>query len=257
MRDQKAREREEWLAGDYVATMKGGLARYGGVWRQRMNRQVTARQVQLRTARRGALTPDDLQALEAERCRQEAWWLAQLNGLRKGWMVGRREQVDFSTLMPSRAALPAFNPPPLAAGPAPALVPIAPNGSGTPVTAETRRFLAELRLGAGSSFSAGNYAGHGGGTFRNRGYSLDLFLNAQLDDRGFYPRAAAVTFLGQVAVAARAAGLRWRVLYNDFAVAAEVNRRTGVRNVVFMGDSSGGLNWHGPLVLHFHLDLAP
>lgn len=70
-------------------------------------------------------------------------------------------------------------------------------------------------------FNAGNYADHGGGKFRNRGYSLDLFLNAQLDDRGFYPRADAVVFLGQVGAAAKATGLGSRVLYNDFAVAAK------------------------------------
>jgi flagellum-specific peptidoglycan hydrolase FlgJ len=256
-RHQKAREREEWLAGDYTATMKAGLTRYGGAWRQRVSKQVAAKHARLRTARRGALTRDDLRELEAERCRQEAWWRAQLSGLRKGWMVGRREQVDFSTLMPSLPYLPAFNPPAVPPGGAPALEPIAPYGSGTPVAAPTRRFLAELRRLAGSSFSAGNYSGHGGGSFLNRGYSVDLFLNAQLDDRGFYPRAAAVAFLGQVSTAAKATGLRWRILYNDFAVAAEVNRRTGMRNVFFTGDSSKALNWHGPLVLHFHLDLAP
>ncbi|MDQ1744785.1 MAG: hypothetical protein QOE23_3124 [Pseudonocardiales bacterium] len=253
-----AARREAELADDYASTMKAAMSRYGAGWRRSMQGRVARRRNELQRARRGGqLTAQDRVALEAVRCGQETWWLTQLNILRRGWMVGRREQLDFQTLMPKVGSLGTFVPPSLPAGTAPSLTAIAPLGTGTPITAQTRDFLAELRRIAGSSFEASNYAGHGGGAFLNRGYSLDLFLPGPLDDRGFYPPDKAVAFLGQVAAAARAVNLRWRVLYNDFRVAAEVNGRTGVRHVHFIGESRKGLNWHGPLILHFHLDLAP
>ncbi len=253
-----AARREAELADDYASTMKAAMSRYGAGWRRSMQGRIARRRNELQRARRGGqLTAQDRVALEAVRCGQETWWLTRLNVLRRGWMVGRREQLDFQTLMPKVGSLGTFVPPPLPAGTAPALTAIAPLGTGTPITAQTRDFLAELRRIAGSSFEASNYAGHGGGAFLNRGYSLDLFLPGPLDDRGFYSPDKAVAFLGQVAAAARAVNLRWRVLYNDFRVAAEVNGRTGVRHVHFIGESRKGLNWHGPLILHFHLDLAP
>ncbi len=59
----------------------------------------------------------------------------------------------------------------------------------------------------------------------------------------------------------------WRVLYNDFSVAEEINREMGRKHAVFMGKVRQeakprrimGINWHGltPLLLHFHLDLSP
>ncbi|HXI22762.1 MAG TPA: hypothetical protein VNG71_02725, partial [Pyrinomonadaceae bacterium] len=76
--------------------------------------------------------------------------------------------------------------------------------------------------------------------------------------RGFWKHEAAVRFLLHLNDAAAAVGARWRVLYNDFGVAEEVNHATGTRNVGFMGNLMGGnLNWHGPapMVLHFHLDI--
>ncbi|HRA69172.1 MAG TPA: hypothetical protein PL187_24305, partial [Caldilinea sp.] len=107
-------------------------------------------------------------------------------------------------------------------------------------------------------FTAGNYAGHGGGSWAGKGFSTDLFLKAPRDPRGFWEHATAVDFLLALDATAKALGARWRVLYNDFGVAQEVNRATGSRNVEFVGSSGGGkLNWHGPapLILHFHLDL--
>jgi hypothetical protein len=68
-----------------------------------------------------------------------------------------------------------------------------------------------------------------------------------------------VKFLLQIDKTAVPLKARWRVLYNDFRVANEVNTTTGARNVGFVGeiDKGGSLNWHGPegLKLHFHLDL--
>ena len=68
-------------------------------------------------------------------------------------------------------------------------------------------------------------------------------------------------FLLAIDAAARAAGVQWRALYNDYAVAAAVNRHLDRKHVIFIGQIRRGrrlgLNWHGPLLLHFHLDIAP
>ena len=84
-----------------------------------------------------------------------------------------------------------------------------------------------------------------------------MYIPARKDSRGFWDRSAAISFLMNLDKTANSFGARWRVLYNDFSVAKAVNEATGARNVEFMGDSSGNLNWHGPdpLILHFHLDL--
>src|SRR5262249_7075249 len=110
-----------------------------------------------------------------------------------------------------------------------------------------------------------NYRGHGGGAFLDRGYSLDLFLPGR-DARGFYKRDDAIRLVRAIAAAARAANANWRIIYNDFFVAAAINREFPRTHVVFVGGVRrdrakrvNGLNWHGPdpLILHFHLDLAP
>jgi hypothetical protein len=252
-----ATEKLDKLASDYAGTLTAGLVRYGSGWKNAANAAVVKRTKELRTNRRGELTADDLAALEQTRCQQEEWLAKKMDWLRSMWMVGKREEVDFQTLMPTTLrALPNFLPPPLPAGTKPTLVAIEPEGSGTGVTPETKAFLIELRRRT-KGFDAGNYPRHGSFGFVDRGYSVDLFLRNSLDNRGFYPRDAAAQFLLTVAEAARAVGLRWRVLYNDYAVAAHVNRTVGARQVVFVGNPGKNLVWHGPLVLHFHVDLAP
>ena len=245
------------LAKDYAATLTAGLVRYGPGWKKKAQGAITKQEKELRRRNRGQLSADELAILEKERCRQEVWLAGRMDWLRTGWMVGRREEVDFQTLMPaSIPALPHFLPPPLAAGTTPTLVPIEPEGTGTPITPEAKRFLVELRRRT-SGFDASNYRRHGSRGFVDRGLSVDLMLRDRLDSRGFYPRDKAAAFLLTVDAAARAAGLRWRVLYNDFAVAAHINRLTRARHVLFIGQPGGNLNWHGPLILHFHIDLAP
>jgi hypothetical protein len=94
---------------------------------------------------------------------------------------------------------------------------------------------------------------HGSLGFEGRGFSIDLWLhNSPKDARGFWRREDAVDFLRAVHQAARAVGAEWRVIYNDYSVARIINQETGARHVVILG-------FHGPhpLVLHFHLDLAP
>ena len=47
----------------------------------------------------------------------------------------------------------------------------------------------------------------------------------------------------------------------DFSLAEEINRTLGFRCIGFQDslDKGGQINWHGPgpLILHFHLDIAP
>jgi hypothetical protein len=128
------------------------------------------------------------------------------------------------------------------------------------VAPELKDFLLELEK-LEPNFKAGNYGGHGGGPWRGAGFSVDLYLSGSKsahDDRGFWQHDAAVEFLLHLNETATAVGARWRVLYNDFSVAEEINHSTGNRNVTFVGNLMGGaLNWHGPapMVLHFHLDI--
>ncbi|WP_210481595.1 peptidoglycan-binding domain-containing protein [Naasia sp. SYSU D00948] len=175
-----------------------------------------------------------------------------------GWMSGRREEVDFETLGAGGRYHPidTFLPPPGAdrLEPLERAKPTVP-----PVQPLVNRLLRELWT-RWPSTSAGNYAGHGGGKFKNRGFSIDLTIGGGLDDRGFYHRHNAVGMLLALDAAASAVGATWRALYNDYAVAAAINRHTGLRQVVFIGQTrpdGANLNWHGPLVLHFHLDIAP
>jgi hypothetical protein len=132
------------------------------------------------------------------------------------------------------------------------------------IAPELGTFLTELErvLAAANppqAYNADNYAGHGLGAWADKHFSIDLTLpQAGLDSRGFYRHAKAVSFLLNLNKVAVSMGATWRVLYNDFSVAQEVNAATGTRNVEFVGESpSKGLNWHGPdpLILHFHLDI--
>jgi hypothetical protein len=109
-------------------------------------------------------------------------------------------------------------------------------------------------------FQAENYSPHGLGAWESAGFSVDLKLtDVPRDQRGFWRHNDAVQFLLQMDATAKSLGASWRVLYNDYRVAEEVNAATKTRNVAFTGniDKGGNLNWHGPegLKLHFHLDL--
>jgi hypothetical protein len=127
------------------------------------------------------------------------------------------------------------------------------------VAPELADFLTQLAAVPDTpAFTADNYAGHGLGAWADKGFSTDLRLKGPRHARGFWQHSAAVLFLLSLHATAKKLGARWRVLYNDFGVAQEVNQKTGSRNVEFVGGSGGGkINWHGPdpLILHFHLDL--
>jgi hypothetical protein len=188
------------------------------------------------------------------------WPKRNLNGVARDWMYGRREHMDFVTLGTPGTWLRNFEPPPRPAT-GDTLEPLGDLGEGPPVQPAMARFLRELKRRHGQH-RAGNYAGHGGGSFNGRGLSIDLYLTGTAtDERGFWPREKAVEFLLALDAAAKAVGVRWRALYNDYSVALAVNSATGVRNVAFVGQPRKGprpnLNWHGPLILHFHIDVTP
>jgi hypothetical protein len=269
---------EDELAADYEDTIRGALARMGPGWlrvmqaRLKSERKRIAREKAARPkSQKGEAPPpvksaDEITAeVEAEmvevRCTQEEWGRNQLEGVSFAWAVGRREQVDFRTIPQKAGYLQAFKPAYVAPANDRVEIPTAlqqdKNMPG--VAPEVADFLSRMAVDPGTpDFSASNYSGHGGGPWAGKGFSVDLFLKAARDSRGFWQHSVAVRFLLALDATAKALGARWRVLYNDFGVAQEVNQATGSRNVEFMGDSRGGnLNWHGPdpLILHFHLDL--
>ncbi len=180
----------------------------------------------------------------------------------RAWRVSRRENMGFQRGVPGVQPLGRFEPPAEAVS----LVPsdLVQDSRKSPVAPLVVSFVKELRRRYTRYMKAANYPRHGGGRFLGRGFSLDLYING-LDDRGFYPRDEAIRFLRALHDAATAVGAQWRVIYNDFSVAEVVNRALGRAHVIFVGSAtkSGsrvtGLNWHGPapLILHFHLDLAP
>jgi peptidoglycan hydrolase-like protein with peptidoglycan-binding domain len=184
------------------------------------------------------------------------------DAIRRAWMISREDEMRFQTEL-SGGPLGDFGVPARK-------VELASDASiggsdKAPVAPIMVRFVSELRRRYGARVSVGTYRGHGGGSFKDRGYSLDLFLSGR-DARGFYRRDDALRLLRAVNDTAKAMPAKWRIIYNDFAVADAINRETGRRNVIFVGgtrkDNSKrvtGLNWHGPdpLILHFHLDLAP
>ena len=275
---------ENELATDYDETLKGALGRYGPGWLATMQAALNRRRAKITKEKntkpkvaRGETPPPPKPAaeiaadIEAEmvevRCEQQEWVLDRIERVARGWAVARREQVDFSTI-PQKAAglgnfVPTYDPPPASRVDIPGTAGMA------GVAPELGDFLTRLAADLKGdpkvpSFRAENRAGHGGGKvseprhFAGKGFSVDIYITAPTDQRGFWQPGAAVAFLLQLDATARAFGARWRVLYDDFRVAQAVNEATGVRNVEYMATSGGGkLNWHGPdpLILHFHLDL--
>ncbi len=182
----------------------------------------------------------------------------------RAWMISRQEQMKIQTSSSAGVKpLRNFQPPSVSV----ALVfdtSLIEDSNLAPVAPIVVRFVKELRQAYRGSFHVSTYRGHGGGRFKDRGYSIDLFLQGR-DDRGFYRPEEALRFLRGMNDAARSADTEWRVIYNDFSVADAINQETGRAHVIFVGavrkdaGKVSGLNWHGPhpLILHFHLDLVP
>ena len=134
--------------------------------------------------------------------------------------------------------------------------------SSTKVLRRTAEFVLILSGIYGKPFTASNYDHHGSLGFVDRGRSLDLNLGHK-EESGFFPPAEAIRFALAIDSAARQLGVEWRVLYDDASVDRAVNDYLGVARMSETANVRRGkndevldINWHGPLVTHFHLDLA-
>lgn len=269
---------EDELATDYDETIKGALNRFGSSWLSTMQsvlnrerKRITKEKSAKPKVAKGETPPPAKSAdqiageIEAEmleiRCDQRQWGLDRIEAVAHAWAAGRREQVDFQTIPQKAGFLGKFDPTYDPAAKDLVDIPVdIQQSKGMPgVAPEMNDFLTQLKVDPDTpAFTASTYSGHGGGSWAGKGFSVDLFIRSPTDQRGFWQHSTAVTFLLRLDATAKALGARWRVLYDDFRVAQEVNAATGTRNVEFMGGSGGGnLNWHGPdpLILHFHLDL--
>jgi transposase-like protein len=177
----------------------------------------------------------------------------------RAWQTSREQQMDFATLERSPYLPKTFRPPvdPVRL----VATPLVKYSDKYPVAPLVAAFMQKL-IQLYPQVRADTYVNHGGGAFTGRGFSIDLWLDrSPKDARGFYQPRDAVGLLRAIHQAARTVGAEWRVLYNDYSVARIINQETGARRVGFVGGAfpGGGLNWHGPhpLILHFHLDLAP
>jgi len=175
------------------------------------------------------------------------------------WQISREQQMDFATLERAPYLPKTFRPP---AGQVQLVsTKLVRHSDKYPVAPLVVAFMQKL-IQLYPQVRADTYGNHGGGAFTGRGFSIDLWLDhSPKDARGFYQPRDATALLRAVHQAARAVGAEWRALYNDYSVARVINQETGARRVRFIGGAfpGGGLNWHGPhpLILHFHLDLAP
>ncbi len=131
-----------------------------------------------------------------------------------------------------------------------------PTGGPEPITDEsvvsgsTQQKVAPCVIAAARAMKAmggvnfGTYIGHSWGP-----YSLDAFVQGGVDSNGFYSREKVLKVLGNIEAASKSKGFKYRVLYDDFDVAVEFNRKVGARKIP-------GFVWnHGPQVLHLHLDI--
>ncbi len=278
--DEVAAEYEQWYVTDYAWTLQGALKRYGPEWRANARGKLDAALKRITTEKNAkpkvpkgqapppAKTAEQINAeiekeMVTERRQREEALLNVLEEVSFAWAVGRREQADFLTI-PQKVAYQKNFAPTYEAAKAdwveiPPEVKVKSKEKQPGIAVELADFLKRLAADpATPRFQAGNYGNHGVGAWEGKGFSVDLYLQASRDKRGFYDPAQSVDFLLSIDRTAKALGARWQVVYNDFGVAQKVNSATGLFNVVFQGSLHKGLlNWHGPepLILHFHLDL--
>jgi hypothetical protein len=111
-------------------------------------------------------------------------------------------------------------------------------------------FLERLRA-RNAQFSAGTYPGHSWGEF-----SVDVFLTAGEDKRGFYRVDPTETFFDDLNDTALEVGrygtFQWRAVYNDDRIIATVGAEYGRRRI-----SKAPHHGPSPDKLHIHLDVRP
>src|SRR5258708_5738199 len=122
-----------------------------------------------------------------------------------------------------------------------------------------------FRAGTYSINVEGDHASQG---FQGRFRSLDMYPNGGaareqtgVGEAGVFGQPIAFGFAVAVDPAVGGKGAV-QILYNDFAAARAVHqdphngRVFNVDNVVADKGGAANLNWHGPLVTHFHVDFA-
>jgi len=258
------------LQADFDLTLARVLAELGPIWlaqsrsrlkRKRKNLEGRARR------RKGEARPDPalVEAAMAEERLEEAFVLSRhIADAKRAWVTAKRSEPAFrgggATKRP-RGQQPLA---PQREVPAEERVPISeaapPEQAG--VAPELRGFL-DLVTAKFPGFSAANYEGHGGGSFKGAGFSADVTLTrSKVGEQGFYDPTDVAAFLLALDQLAADNGVSWRALYND----AEVKRLLGGKAkhgyVQFMGQPNLGskemLNYHGPapLKLHLHIDFS-
>jgi hypothetical protein len=124
-------------------------------------------------------------------------------------------------------------------------------------------FMKALRKVYRPQVLAGNYADHEkhsmsiGDKDSLGKNSFDIFLNAKINEEGFYDRKEAVDFFLAMERASKASRIAWVAYYNDFPVAEEANKKIGKLRVQFSGTGAGGSIHHGPApyILHIHVNV--
>jgi hypothetical protein len=147
------------------------------------------------------------------------------------------------------------------------------DSQGTRIHKDIVALLKVLEKEYPKGFSCGTYrinveGDHGSAGFQGRFRSLDMYpgggasrIHKPFGELGFFDKQIAYDFAMAIDRAVAGKG-SFQILYNDFPVARELNkvlkngRVMNIDNVVVDKAGPANLNWHGPLVTHFHVDFA-
>jgi hypothetical protein len=88
---------EEALAEDFTATIEAAIRRFGPGWLSTMRARIASVKKRVAKQRKGAVADPEVE-LGNMRCEQNQWAVAQVAAIERGWMVGRRERVEFDTV---------------------------------------------------------------------------------------------------------------------------------------------------------------
>jgi hypothetical protein len=207
------------------------------------------------------LTPDEQQKSLAD---AEEAKLKALNQLNEGTFKKARvdaEQAAGNLVIPTTADFPGWS-----------------SDGATPVHRTIIDILKAIQTEFGK-FSAGTYGGmsgsHASGGFQGRFRSLDL--NPETPRAAaYFGKDLAFRFAEAIDTVAGKMGFTYQILYDDYVVAREFNAhahgtgaahgRMGNQDNVTEQEATlpdgtkvkrpANLNWHGPLVTHFHVDFA-
>jgi hypothetical protein len=251
------------LMSDYDLAMDNALSGNPGKgWLKTTRNNLEKARKRLASPKGKKAPPPDPALVEAEMANERAGEALRLSALiqdtRLNWASVERDNVKSrikSEMVPHEALRPQRQVPeservPLYTG-APANFP--------PVAPETRNFLDAVKE-VHPDISLSNRPGHGGGVFKDAGFSADITLpKSKLNERQYYNERDVLDLLEAMDDVAVQMNARWRVLYDDFNVEDAFN--TGAARGRVTGQAKAEphrLNFHGPgqLLLHLHLDVS-